>query len=946
MEKIRANVQKLKTKRLLLTQILFTMLAFVAMVIISYIFVSNIIYSELERFSDNVFASAQMRVMNDFEESEYAVSNFAQAVRSNLISGVDIEVIRKLTYDMSDHLQAKKAASTGFEDLVEDLFIYLEAFPGDPVVISGFGWVFPEGVDPGERLWHQAAIAADGKVTMTTPFYSLRSGEIVITFTQAIFDDSGNRLGIAGLNIHIDEIGQNIVDLALDYNGYGMLISQDLMILAHVNPEFVGLHIGHPSLPLTAFADDLIAGKNVADDTFTNWRGEVTTVHIRQLPNGWYLGLLTPSGPFYKSLDDMMLFLGVLGAVLAAILIMILIQIDKAKDRASEESKQKSAFLANMSHEIRTPLNAVIGLSELIIEADEWNEESKYKLEQINNAGRTLLSTVNDILDISKIESGKFKLVPTMYDIPSVLNDVSTQSTIHMADKPINFIMNISEELPTKLFGDELRIKQILNNILSNALKYTREGTVELTAKCVRDGDAVWLVFKVSDTGIGIKQENMAILFNDYAQMDMAANRKIVGTGLGLSITKRLVELMNGEIVAESEYGKGSTFTVRIKQNHVTDDMIGPAVVDSLKTFHYSEDKRRSFNAIRRLSLPYARVLIVDDVVTNLDVAQGLMKPYKMQIDCVTSGWEAVEAVYAEQVRYNAIFMDHMMPGIDGIEATRLIREIGTDYAKSIPIIALTANAIVGNEDIFLNKGFQAFVSKPIEISRLDAVIREWVRDKELEKLYIRQDDHDGEEAPVESGVDLVSSGREVYGLDIEKGLRRFSNDKEAYISVLRSYVKNTPPLLKTAIETGMDPDRISEYETIVHGIKGSSGGICAEKVADLAMRLEDAAKVGDLDYISANNASFVDSAVNLIADIEKMLEGMDTADSRHKKERPDKDILDRLRTACENYDMSGVDDAITELESFEYVSDGDLVIWLRENAEQTNFDEIVERLS
>jgi len=937
--------QKLKNKRLLLIQIAFTAVAFAMMVIISYIFVSNIVYDNLERYSESVFASAQSQIETDLADSQNALGDFALAVGSILSNGADIEMIRHLVYDMSDHLHLRRAEMLGYEDMVEDLFIYLEAFPGDPVVISGFGWVFPEGADPKERLWYKEAMAADGKVAMTDPFRSLRSGEPVITFTQAIYDDANKLLGIAGLNIHINEIGQNIVNTAMEYHGYGMLIARDLTIISHVNPSFVGMHVGDPSLPITAFAESLIAGNDVVDDTFINWLGEETMIHIKRLPNGWYLGLLTPSGPFYKDLDDMMIFLSFLGSVLAVILIITLIQIDKAKDRARSESTQKSAFLANMSHEIRTPLNAVIGLSELVLEADRWDEESKYKLEQINNAGRTLLSTVNDILDISKIESGKFELVPGMYDIPSVLNDASTQSLMHMGEKPIEFVLNISEELPVQLYGDELRIKQILNNLLSNALKYTREGTVELTASCVKDGESVWLTFKVRDTGIGIKHENMAILFDDYAQMDMAANRKIVGTGLGLSISKRLVELMNGEITAESEYGKGSTFTVRLMQKHVTDETIGSKVVESLKSFHYSEDKRKDFGSIKRLSLPYARVLIVDDVITNLDVAQGLMKPYQMQIDCVTSGWEAVEAVYNASVKYNAIFMDHMMPGIDGIEATRLIREIGTDYARNVPIIALTANAIVGNEEIFLNKGFQAFVSKPIEIGRLDTVIREWVRDKELEKLYFRTDDKNAGDPDNVTSEILNTGNNDVYGLNTEKGLKRFSGDSNAYISVLRSFAKNTVSLLETTKETAEDMNRIKEYETAVHGIKGSSGAICADLVSDAARRLEEAAKTGDHYYIAANNTSFIETTLRLISNIENFLEKIDSAESKPIKEKPDPEILKKLKEACINYDMNAADEAITELESYEYETDNDLIIWLRQNTEQTNFDEIVDRL-
>jgi len=946
MKKIDFITQTIKSKRLLLSQMVFTVLAFVIMVILSYFFTSNIVYNGLTRYAESVFAYAQAQIEYDLMESENALGGFGRAARSMILNGGGINDLRALTYDMADYLHTTKAASANAVDIVEDLFIYVEAFPGDPTVISGLGWVFPENHDPTQRLWYQASVTANGKIATTMPFQSLRSEETVITFTQCIFDDGGNRLGIAGLNIHISEIGNNIVNIALDRDGYGMLFSPDLTIIAHANPDFVGLDIYDPALPLIVFIDEIAAGKDVSADTFINWKGEETIAYIRKLPNGWHLGLLTPKAPFYKNINDMMLILSTLGAVLATALIIILIRIDTAKEKASEESKQKSVFLANMSHEIRTPLNAVIGLSELILGTKEWNDENQYRLEQIINAGETLLNTVNDILDISKIEAGKFELVPNEYDIPSIINDATTQSILHRGEKSIEFVMNICENLPTHLFGDELRIKQILNNLLSNAFKYTMEGKVELTVNCVRDGESVWLTFMVRDTGKGIKQENISILFNDYTQMDMATNRKIVGTGLGLSITKKLVELMNGRITAESEYGKGSVFTARFMQKHVTDAIIGPEIIESLKNFHYSEEKRRRFGTMARISLPYARVLLVDDVVTNLDVAKGLMKPYNMQIDCVTSGWEAVEAMHNDGIRYSAIFMDHMMPGIDGVEATRLIREIGTDYAQNVPIIALTANAIVGNEEMFLSKGFQAFVSKPIEISRLDAVIREWVRDKGQEKLCSRSEEHHSSSAVQRNDINQEIINRTISGLNIEKGIKRFSGGVNAYHDVLSSYAKNTPPLLKAAEEASKNQNRLSDYETIVHGIKGSSRGIFADEIADLAESLEKAAHEGNYAYIAVLNGKFTNIARRLISDIEGMLQKIQNGNHKPRKDKPDKEILNKLREACINYEMTIVDTVIAELEAFEYESDSELVVWLRKNVEQTNFDEIADRLS
>jgi signal transduction histidine kinase/ABC-type amino acid transport substrate-binding protein len=402
----------------------------------------------------------------------------------------------------------------------------------------------------------------------------------------------------------------------------------------------------------------------------------------------------------------------------------------KAYAEAETASEAKSRFIANMNHEMRTPMNVIVGLTDLMLEEDNVPGKAKETLQKINTAGNTLMRLINDVLDISKIEAGKLELMPVEYDVASLLNDVITLNLIRSGEKPVTFKLDIDKNMPSHLLGDDIRIKQILNNLLSNAFKYTKEGTITLGVDCQVDQNAVWLVFCISDTGMGIRKEDLAKLFTDYNQVDTQANRKIEGTGLGLSITKKIVEMQEGEITVESEYGKGSVFRVRIRQGFVTDTCIGKETLQNLRMFCYSDKKKQAQGAFVRQNLSHARVLVVDDFPANLDVAAGMLRKYKMQVDCVTSGQESVDRITAGDPVYDAIFMDHMMPGMDGIEAVTTIRALGTEYAKNIPIIALTANAVAGNEQMFLENGFNAFLPKPFNVMSLDAVVHRWVRKK------------------------------------------------------------------------------------------------------------------------------------------------------------------------------------------------------------------------
>jgi signal transduction histidine kinase/CheY-like chemotaxis protein len=388
---------------------------------------------------------------------------------------------------------------------------------------------------------------------------------------------------------------------------------------------------------------------------------------------------------------------------------------------AKQASRAKSEFLARMSHEIRTPLNVVIGLADVELRNVAEGETGR-NLKEIRNSGAVLLTIINDLLDISKIESGRLDLSPAEYKLADMLRDSIRMNLFRIASKPVRFKADIDPALPERLYGDEIRIKQILNNLLSNAGKYTDAGTITLRVRGKTEGSDIVLIFSVEDTGRGIKEDNLEQLFSEYRRFDEEMDRDIEGAGLGLSITKKLAELMGGAITVQSVYHQGSVFTVTIRQMIISSVPMG-----GVDTFDSSVKDNGEPPLIVYFQKPDAQILVVDDMTTNLRVAQALLRPYEFKVSCVTSGKQAVEIIREEHIKFDLIFMDHMMPGMDGIETVRIIRNELTGYAQTVPIIALTANAIVGNEKMFLENGFQGFLSKPIDLVKLDQILRIWI---------------------------------------------------------------------------------------------------------------------------------------------------------------------------------------------------------------------------
>jgi signal transduction histidine kinase/DNA-binding NarL/FixJ family response regulator len=565
-----------------------------------------------------------------------------------------------------------------------------------------------------------------------------------------------------------------------------------------------------------------------------------------------------------------------------------LTDIMKAKDAAEKANRAKSDFLAHMSHEIRTPMSAILGISEIRLRDERLSADAEEGFRKIYDSGNLLLNIINDILDFSKIDAGKMEIVPNKYDIPSLINDTMQLCRLRFESKQIAFNLYIGENTPLELIGDQLRLKQILNNLLSNAFKYTETGEVGLSV-AVEPGpgdEAVILVLTVSDTGQGMTEEQIGRIFEEYSRFNMEMNSGIPGTGLGMNITKRLIEMMEGEIFVASEVGQGSVFTVRLPQKSCGSAACGAEIAESLRNFNYSNATITKRIQIEPEYMPYGRVLVVDDVESNLYVARGLLAPYGLSIETANSGVEAIEKIKNNE--YDIVFMDHMMPVMDGIKAANILR--GSGYNQ--PIVALTANAISGQAEMFLSNGFDRFISKPIDARELDLALKELIRDRKPPEIL--------EAARREKHKAVAASEKNLAELR-----KYFIKDAENIIKVLENIYAKMDGLGDTGIES---------YTTAVHGIKSALRNIGETKLSEFAFRLEHAGEARDFDVIFDETPALIENLKDLVAKLKpKKISGsgeVSRDDMLYLKEK-----LYELGTACEIFNIRAAETVLIDLE-------------------------------
>ena len=828
----------------------------------------------LSIYNNTVDSLGESMMNREVDTYDYQLSNWL--AREKSILSMFTSMISERPETMSDYNSAVKLLNDIAQNYPEISVCYMANPYKEHTVIMNNGWEGPAGWKVEERQWYIETEKSDDGFNISSPYYDDQTGLYCVTLSQIVYGKNGEFLGIFGIDFFLDKLIQ-ILDDSYTKDSYAFLVDKNGTIINHPSADY------QLSVNKTTSIKDTKYEEAYTSGTITNlkdYNGNYSICLAKKndmsdftviVVNHWW--------SIYGNICILAAFMILLFSFCVASVDMLINrlinwqeavnrQLKKAADTAVAAGQAKSQFLAQMSHEIRTPINAVIGMNEMILR--ECNDPTivKYAI-NAHGASESLLSLINDILDFSKIESGKMELVEEDYKLDELIKNLINMIKSRADKKNLELKVHVNENIPNELFGDSARIRQVVVNFLTNAVKYTQVGSVEFNVEYrVQDNDMIELIFSVKDTGIGIREEDKQKLFRDFERFDSKKNKNIEGTGLGLAITAKLVKMMNGEIEVESAYGEGSTFTVILPQKVIGTEIIG-SFDEKLKSIITKKDVYRvSFIA------PDAKILVVDDNEMNLLVATSLLKATKIQVDTAMSGMSALKKMAKK--KYDLIFLDQMMPSLDGIQTLKLAKEMEENKSQNAPVIALTANAISGAKEMFLREGFNDYLTKPIDAHELEQMLMDYLPTEKVQSPVSEELEIKNEEINEELNESAPKSDSGYLHLNTTLGLEYSAGMEDMYRSILEMFC-NLKDDKQSKMNEYFENQDWNNYTTLIHALKSTSLSIGGEKCSELAKELERKGKIlisatsSELDkheaeeYIKAHHAEAMELYDNLV---------------------------------------------------------------------------------